>query len=94
MRRDISSGSRKALDAVVEGEGGLQIGRFNQCTQRFGALMIWFPGKRRIVLFPISAITPENKWFDLKGVEKEKADIQSQPYLFQGWYKITRKIHH
>src|SRR3989338_7109439 len=62
----------KALDAVVEGRGWSADKKIQSAYTKVWNIDDLVSGKKADCFVSISAITSENKWFDLKGVKKER----------------------
>ena len=85
----------KALDAVVEGRGWSADKKIQSGYTKVWNIDDLVSGKKADCFVSISAITSENKWFDLKGVKKERGGHKVTTLsVSEAGIKITRKIHH
>src|SRR3990167_7317803 len=85
----------KALNAAVEGRGWSADKEIQSRYKKVWSIDDLVSGKKGDCFISISAITKENKWFDLKGVEKENGGhAVTTLSVSRDGIKITRKIHH
>ncbi len=85
----------KALDATVEGRGWSADKEIQSIYTKVWTIDDLVSGKKGDCFVSISAITEENKWFDLKGVNEESGgNAVITLSVSKGGIKITRKIHH
>lgn len=85
----------KALDAAVEGRGWSADRQIQSRYTKVWSIDDLVSGKKGDCFVSISAITEENKWFDLKGVnEKSGGHAVITLSVSKDGIKITRKSHH
>ena len=84
----------KALDAVVEGRGWSADKKIQSGYTKVWNIDDLVSGKKADCFVSISAITSENKWFDLKGVRDESGGhAVTTLSVSKDGIKKTRKIH-
>ena len=85
----------KALGAAVEGRGWSADRQIQSTYTKVWSIDDLVSGKKGDCFVSISAITSENKWFDLKGVSDESGGHAVITLsVSEDGIKITRKIHH
>lgn len=85
----------KALGGVAEGRGWSADKEIQSKYTKVWSTDDLVSGKKEDCFVSISAITEEDKWFDLKGVrEEEGGHAVTTLSVSKGGMKITRKIHH
>lgn len=85
----------KALDAAVEARGWSADKKIQSKYTKIWGVDDLVPGKKKDCFVSISVITHENKWFDLKGVKKEKnGHAVTTLSISKNGVKITRNIYH
>lgn len=85
----------KALGAVAEGRGWSADKEIQARYTKVWSIDDLVSGKKKDCFVSISAITKENKWFDLKGVErKTKRHAVTTLSVSGDGVGYTRKIHH
>jgi fructose-1,6-bisphosphatase/sedoheptulose 1,7-bisphosphatase-like protein len=85
----------KALSAAVEGRGWSADKKIQSKYTKIWGIDDLVSGKKKDCFVSVSVITEENKWFDLKGVKKEKGGhaVTTLSVSKEG-IKINRNIHH
>ncbi len=84
----------KALGATVEGRGWSPDKEIQSRYTRVWSIDDLVSGKKEDCFVSISAITKENKWFDLKGVREENGGhAVTTLCVSKDGIKIARKIH-
>jgi len=85
----------KALGAAVEGRGWSADKEIQSMYTKVWSIDDLVSGKKGDCFVSISAITEENRWFDLKGVSDESGGHAVITLsVSKDGIKITRKIHH
>lgn len=85
----------KALGAVAEGRGWSADKKIQSRYAKIWGIDDLVSGKKDDCFVSISAITEENKWFNLKGVRGKNGGHAITTLSVSGdGIKITRKIHH
>ena len=85
----------KALDAVVKGRGWSADKEIQSRYTKVWSIDDLVSGKKEDCFVSVSAITQENKWFDLKGVdEKSGGHAVTTLSVSRDGIKIARRIHH
>lgn len=85
----------KALNAVAEGRGWSGDMDIQSRYTKVWSIDDLVSGKKKDCFVSISAITEENKWFDLKEVKREKGGhAVTTLSISVGGMKIARKIHY
>ena len=85
----------KALGATVEGRGWSADKEIQSRYLKVWSIDDLVSGKKEDCFVSISAITKENKWFDLKGVsENNNGHEITTLSIFKNNIKVDRKIHH
>jgi len=85
----------KALGAAVEGKGCSADKKIQSKYTKVWNIDDLVSGKRKDCFVSVSVITDENKWFDLKGVKKEKGgNAVTTLSISNKGIKISRNIHH
>jgi len=85
----------KALGSAVEGRGWSGDIKIQSRYTKIWAIDDLVSGKKKDCFVSVSAITEDNKWFDLEGVKKEKGGhaVTTLAISKEG-VKINRNIHH
>lgn len=91
----ISAVAAKVLGAIGEGRGWSPEAEVNQRYKKAWQVDDLVSGKKEDCLVSISAITKDNKYFDLEGVKEVKGGHQvSTLTVDTNCVKITKTIHH
>ncbi len=85
----------KALGAAVEGRGWSGDKEIQSKYKKVWGIDDLVSGKKEDCFVSVSAITAENKWFDLEGVTKENGGYAITTLsISRDGIEIARKIHH
>lgn len=85
----------KALNAVVEGKGWSADKKIQSKYSKIWSGDDLVSGEKKDCFVSVSAITEENKWFDLKGVKKDNnGKAVTTVSVSNKGLKISRNIHH
>jgi len=91
----LSAVAGKALGSAVEGRGWSGDKKIQSKYIRTWNIDDLVSGKRKDCFVSVSIITDENKWFDLKGVKKEKGgNAVTTLSISSKGLNISRNIHH
>ncbi|MBF8249730.1 MAG: Fructose-1,6-bisphosphatase [Candidatus Levybacteria bacterium] len=91
----LAAAAGKALGGVAEGKGWSPDKEIQSRYTKVWDVDDLVSGKREDCFVSISAITEENKWFDLEGVSESDGErAVTTVSVSNNGLKITRKIHH
>jgi len=91
----LSAVAGKAMDGAVEGKAWSPDKKIQSKYTKIWGVDDLVSGKKKDCFVSISAITKENKWFDLEGVKKENEKrLVSTISISENVMKMSRKTHY